>query len=129
MSEETENTINEALIRMVDGVEQAGDFLAQEVPEVIGQLLRWHAVESGIYTALFVAVLAFYIWANLKQARWLRRRKWSYLDSVELPLMFGNLIGQPAAIALLCILWDLRWLQIWIAPKLYLVEYAATLAR
>ena len=153
------NPLDEALTRLinrsVDAAESvAGDitnatgdataFLVAEIPDVIQQLLVWRAIESLIWFLPGVLLLA---------APWLVCWRWGgrgepsepyygearYVETlthdrrgvvnwdVAAPLMLG---GTASTIAgFLLTMNSLEWLQILVAPKLYLLEYARVLLR
>ena len=154
------NPLDEALARLINrsvdaaesvagGISQAtGDataFLVAEIPDVIQQLLVWHAIESLVWFLSGVLLLAapwFVYW------KWGGRGKPSepyygearYVetlthdgrgkvdgDGVFGLIMLGGVVATPAGFAFA--LNNLEWLQILVAPKLYLLEYARVLLR
>lgn len=154
------NPLDEALTRLInrsiDAAESvAGDitsttsdaaaFLVAEIPDVIQQLLMWHAVESLAWFLpglLLIAAPWFVYW------RWGGRGKPTepaYNGAARYEPTFthhytGEIDGD--AIGALCIFGlvtsglgftlvmnNLEWLQILVAPKLYLLEYARALIR
>ena len=153
------NPLDEALTRLINrsvdaaesvagGISQAtGDataFLVAEIPDVIQQLLIWHAIESLIWFLPGVLLLA---------SPWFVYRKWGgrgkpgepyhgearYVETLThdrrgdidqegaLVLMFGGTVATLAGFFLT--INSLEWLMILVAPKLYLLEYARVLLR
>lgn len=154
------NPLDEALTRLINksidaaesvagGISEAsGDaaaFLVAEIPDVIQQLLIWHAIESFIwflFGLLFIAAPWFVYW------RWGGRgtpdgegydgrpryeetlthhRDGSMSDDALMALCIFGVVATPLGFTLL--MNNLGWLQILVAPKLYLLEYARALIR
>lgn len=130
-------TFNEALKQILDramsGVDTAVDFLSGEVPEVIYELLLWYGVYKGI-TSIAAVVLLFVVYKVI-MLPWKARESShklhdfyysSYSGSLEptaMINMFAAAILGPIAICAI----NLEWLQILIAPRIWLIEYAANL--
>ena len=153
------NPLDEALARLINrsvdaaesvagGISQAtGDataFLVAEIPDVIQQLLVWHAIESLIWFLPGILLLA---------APWFAYWKWGGRGKLG-ESKFGHpsfeptlthhasggidqdgmlaltLGGTGATLAGFSLAMNsLEWLQILVAPKLYLLEYARVLLR
>lgn len=153
------NPLDEALTRLinrsVDAAESVAgditnatgtalDFLATEIPDVIQQLLVWHAVESLIWFFPGVLLLAspwFVYWkwggrgeptdeksynggAMYRETLTHFRDGTAHFDAV-LGLVLAGAV--TTLVGLLLILDNLDWLKILVAPKLYLLEYARVL--
>lgn len=125
MSKETPvpvNPLEQALAtilqKTVNAVEAGVNFLSGQLPDVIQQLLMWHAVKSGIFfTILLIISLAFaYITRKL-----LVKDDWDDYFLIQL------VTGVLGAVFFFFAMHHLEWLQILVAPKLYLIEYAAEL--
>ena len=155
------NPLDEALARLINrsvdaaesvagGISQAtGDataFLVAEIPDVIQQMLVWHAIESIIWFLSGVLLLT---------APWLVCWRWGgrgepivepgyngdprYKETLThhrdgdidqdgvLVLMLGGTV--PTIAGFLLAMNSLEWLQILVAPKLYLLEYARAIIR
>ena len=156
----TPNPLDEALTRLINrsidaaesvagGISEAsGDaaaFLVAEIPDVIQQLLIWHAIESLAWFLPGILLLA---------APWLVYWRWGGLGAPTEPayngaaryeptlthystgevhgdgtacLILGGLVASGLGFTL--VMNNLEWLQILVAPKLYLLEYARALIR
>lgn len=125
--------LQQAMSRMLDGLDATVTFLSGEIPDVIHQLLLWYAVKYGIEMLFGIAILVGYITVALwgfKKARAFESEA-TYSDSW---LGYSTLAIASGAVGLLTLalaayLINLQWLQILIAPKLWLIEYAAKLVK
>ena len=151
------NPLDEALTRLinrsVDAAESVAgditnatgtalDFLAAEIPDVIQQLLVWHAVESFIWFLPGVLLLAspwFVYWKwggrgdpiepKYGETRYKETLTHGYNGRVDVEAigLFALLSGIATLAGLALALANLDWLKILVAPKLYLLEYARVL--
>lgn len=114
--------LQQALIELINkSMDLGGDALAftqQQLPEVIEQLLLWKGVQSGLQFLLSLFFIGAAIWAG---------RKFCVEQDVEkyAPAGIGTIFFGVAAMALM----NLTWLQVSLAPKVYLLEYAANFAK
>lgn len=111
---------------VVNGVKTVGtkaiDFASEQIPDVIHQLLLWKFTISLIWFSTGVISLIL-LGIGLK-------KYWDTDIDIEIKaistVFFGGLIGFAS---LAIIFTNLTWLKIWIAPKLFLLEYATDLIR
>jgi len=145
MNEQLQQALAALLNKTVSGIDAGAAFLSAEIPDVIQQLLIWKAAESAISMLFGVMILLACVYATrmcfrgpqiIDSARGVGARgnvKPDFLyDSdggihpgiivVMVVLTIGYIIGIAMASSL-------DWLQILIAPKVYLLEYAASLAK
>lgn len=140
MSDKLENALADAIEKANSGIDAATEFVMSELPEVIQQALTWYAIESAIFfcIGLIMALFAFkffksqLLFLKTKEgtARWAR---WSEHDH-DLNGLGMLYVGICAILDLvyICMMidgvsnWD--WIKILVAPKLWLIEYAAKLA-
>jgi len=132
------NTLEQEVVKMLQGVTdkaaQASDFLVAELPDVIQQLLMWKATESALLFALGILLILSPFWYTviLNKIRGPGSRseetltEWSNKRD-HLPFLFGMFILIPTGLGVEVA--DLTWLQIWVAPKIYLIEYTASLLK
>ncbi|MCP4985820.1 MAG: hypothetical protein GY928_07070 [Colwellia sp.] len=112
-----ENAVVEIINKAIQGIDSTTDFLLSEIPEVIQQLLMWHFAKSLVLCVLFFSlsiVVAIYLFKALKESA----------NSELIFILFCFL-----AIFVPVTLLNNSWLMIWIAPKVWLIEYAANLVR
>jgi hypothetical protein len=110
----------EVLLDMVNKAAEIGSAAVDEIPLVVQELLTWKMVESIFYTLVSVAVFYF----ALRLSKWLRKSV-DDLGEVVIPIGFLNAAIYGVSIAL----FSLDWLKILVAPRLYLLEYAAQLIK
>ena len=127
-----ESTLEKTLIDSIDGIKKTGtelvDALYQQAPEVIEQLLMWHSVESFI---LFICSILFLTlpFIHYKLARFMYI-KLGVEDSRDgsgywIPVIFTGAASFVVSCITFSNLVNLKWLKIWLAPKVYLLEYLA----
>lgn len=143
MNEQLEQAITKLIEKALNGIDAAGDFMAGEIPEVVNQLLVWHAVESFIWFAAFATLSAIFLIGRggaisklLKQKEdgepWTKCNWSSSVASPEFSMLIVyNCYCRPifAALSAGMAIASSDWLKIIIAPKLYLLEYAASIVR
>lgn len=105
----------------------ATDFLLAEIPDVIRQLLLWHGVLNFSRMLGFFFLGGLLIWADIALFR-AARKHW---DAATTMGVWGALGSIPRIAAWLAIfpLFNITWLQVWLAPKVWLVEYATRLVK
>jgi len=141
MNEELQDTANEVLKGLIDNAASMKDFILSEAPEVIQQLLMWDLTESIIGCLFSILTIISALIPSVLVIR--RGIKYEWHDYKNRKCGYDNTSGQTMIVplSLFCILYDficimvflsffnLKWLQIWIAPKVYLIEYAAELVK
>ena len=123
--------LQEVLADLIGSAIEAKDFLLAEVPEVIHQLLLWHGVKSGLSFLAAMTTLVLYARAvkcffgsaaNKKSILYKANDGWDMGDAAGLSAILGLVSIIP-----IVAFWSIDWLQILVAPKVYLIEYAAKL--
>lgn len=138
MSDKLEKALADVIEKANSGIEAATDFVLSELPEVIQQALTWYMVESLIFfcVGLLMAALSIKIFKFQYGLIFKPNGELTELadDGYGLSLLGGVCIFACFVvdfIYVICMLeniFELDWLKIWIAPKLWLIEYAAKLA-
>ncbi len=153
------NPLDEAMARLINrsidaaesvagGISQTtGDataFLVAEIPDVIQQMLVWHAIESLLWFLpglLLIAAPWFVYWKwggrgemgepYYGETRYVETfthdRRGEVDEDRRFALVLGGGVATLAGFSLA--MNSLEWLQILVAPKLYLLEYARVLLR
>lgn len=127
MNDQLQQAVTTLIEKSLRAFEAGADFMAGQIPDVVHQLLVWHmalsAVKCGAAVLLMIA-LVIVDWKLFKYAK-----KVSEETRMDEALYLGwgaigSLARIPAWLATLGLL-NLTWLQIWLAPKIFLIEYAA----
>ena len=125
MNEELQKALGELLNKANDGIDAASGFLAAELPDVIQQLLMWHGASNLLYCIIGVVALIFTIKLDISLYKKVKENG----DSDALVIGYF-MLGSIVRVILYLIIFNyinITWLQIWIAPKVWLLEYAAKL--
>lgn len=128
MNEQLQNAVATILERAISGIDSSVEFMQAELPEVIEQLLMWYGIKSSIIA--LVGLLLLFVMVKFDISMFKRIRSDKSNDSFEIVMMYG-VIGTLCRVAYLVpyLMINLDWLQIWIAPKIWLMEYAATIVK
>jgi hypothetical protein len=130
MNEQLQTTVNEMLQKSISAFEQGAEWMAGEVPEVVNQLLMWHLAKYSLIS--LIAVIAFVfamvtlrsIFLNKKDDHW----AWDSYGLSEAGLVASIAAPLSGLISIVVFLETIFTpIQILIAPKLYILEYAAKL--
>ena len=132
-----QNTLEQALIKSIDGIQKTGtelvEALYQQAPEVVEQLLLWHGVESLITFIIAFVVMVGVPLAYYKAAKsfFIKQEVQKWRDQFPFWLISGV---SGAAVSIFTIAFttntmNIKWLKIWLAPKVYLLEYLADLVK
>lgn len=120
MNEQANKVLAELLQKASNGIDAAVSFSQAQIPDVIHQLLVWNSVSSALAQIVGILIIILPIVYSVK--------KWELIcDNDCQPFMLCHIITLP--IGLLVVAENFDWLKIWLAPKLYLIEYAASLMK
>jgi hypothetical protein len=124
MTNELEKILIPLIEKAAAGAENAADFVIEQAPEVVEQLLRWKLWQSLV---IFVGLIGLFVLLIVGAIKWWKREG-GYTD--EQPIIIALCGGASMVLFLLGVTAPtLDWLMILVAPKLYLIEYAARLAK
>lgn len=142
MNEQLQQALAAILNKTMTGVDAGVSFLSAEIPDAIHQLLMWKMIESMLFFVLGIIVICLTMVFIRSQYRRAVEKTDSYGSSYYVPTMvFDNrgdvspgciIFAVIATVGMLtggALISGLSWLQILIAPKIYLIEYAASLAK
>jgi len=121
-----ENVMADAIKDAHGSIGQATNFVLEQMPDLIQQAMLWYAVSSFF-------IMCFCIWYCVAFFRYVKNFDFNILNEDEAKGILSVLhliIGSVAFVfAFFCIFLNFDWLQIIIAPKLWLVEFAAQLTK
>ena len=136
--------IQEYLLKTLDGIDKGIEntvgFLSAEIPLYVQELLLWYGVKSFIVSVLCVigmCVLTYFTIKYSGKGKTDGRYDGRFLHETLTHDDRGNIGPQSLATSavylvvmlLLFVGTSLDWLQIWIAPRVWLLEYASTLVK
>lgn len=133
-----EETLAEMLNKTMAGIDAGTEFLSAELPDVIQQAILWHLTYTGIlFVFSVIAAIALikvdiYIYKRgMREEGWLVNHNGKLDENAFVLgyLFLGSLVRGATWVALVITPFNLVWLKIWIAPKLWLVEYSASLIK
>ena len=128
MNEQLQGAVAQILERAISGIDSSVDFMQAELPDVIEQLLMWHAVKGALLTLIGVAIMFVMLKVDYKLFKKIDSDdSMDAMDTVMFYGLFGSFARLLYFIPIMMI--NIEWLQIWIAPKIWLMEYAANLVK
>lgn len=128
MNEQLQQALAEILNKTMVGVEAGTAFLQAELPDVIQQLLMWKLAQASVMLAFSILGSLQFITVTWISAKHSRNGGFFDLDCAGIPcLMISACIAAVSVCGVFT--WGADALQIWLAPKIYLIEYAASLAK
>ncbi|XRX93709.1 hypothetical protein ACP26J_13825 [Cronobacter sakazakii] len=149
MNEQANKILVDLLQKASNGIDAAVSFSQAQIPDVIHQLLVWNMVHSLIMTLIAISTIPLVFLFVKRQCIKVEVGKfgnegysWDKGNPKYSPTMVWDskgelsfLIAPGAAVLFFWVLWviavvtKMTWLKIWLAPKLYLIEYAASLVK
>lgn len=134
MNEELKNKANDMLLEMLNGLEKMVDFSVEQLPLLVQELLFWNFTKSLILSVFWGLVLITSVIVFIKLLKWgFSSYEDSYLKKHESSpeIFIPSTIILPVLMicSVIVIFENLDWLKIMIAPRLYLLEYAASLIK
>ncbi|BDH46406.1 hypothetical protein TUM12370_24500 [Salmonella enterica subsp. enterica serovar Choleraesuis] len=125
MNEQAQAVLIELLKKAASGVDSAVAFSQAQIPDAIHQLLVWNLMESLLFSVLGLLLFFVFQLASWQLFKYFRR-EWAGDNWIMHPEIMPLMICYGLTFTPLA--WcSLDWLKIWLAPKLYLIEYAASL--
>ena len=124
MNEKLQTALADAINKAITGVQQGGEFVLDQAPEVVQQFLRWKFYENMGDGFLWLVAAIVLLGLLVK---WHRHSRNFDID-VEGPYFFVHgILGLPALFAAVAAYQNFLYcLQIYVAPKVYLIEWAAS---
>lgn len=137
LSEKFATQAYEAMVTMVtkitSGVETAGEFLKGQIPDVLQQLIVYNLVISlAIFLVGLVGTISWPFFCRFLY----KKGKDCYPDSHAYYMDQGDFAGiltlcavAGSLVFLVVLITHLDWVKIWLAPKIWLIEYTADLLK
>ena len=127
MNDQLQQAVAALIDKSLKAFESGADFMAAQLPDVVQQLLMWHMALSAAKAVGAVVFAAVLIAADIYAFKKFHSYRKETHDTAAIPIgwgLAGCIVRVPAWVAAVS-LWNLTWLQIWVAPKIFLIEYAA----
>ena len=120
MHEHLSKAVADLILTTISTADEAKIFILSEMPEVVSQLLLWGALQSLLIFCAFLIPLAavLYVFYRAYKDSTLPNKKMTEGTIVCLIVCALFAIGFSSLA-----LSNLEWLQILVAPKVYLLEY------
>lgn len=121
-SNKAEEVLATVLQKAMEVAEKTGDFVTEQAPDVVQQLLVWKLAQAlvvGLMCAVVFFTCAYHVYRVLRAER---PEEWHGPVA-----MMCVIFGTPSFMMMVPYL--LEALQIWLAPKVYLIEYTANLLK
>ena len=116
--------VGEKVLTVADkGMELA----AEQVPDYIQQLLMWYGIRQFIVFVVSIAFMIGVVVAAYKWVKWIRTD--GFDEESEFKYILYTIFWLTEAFVFVVAISNinLEWLQIWLAPKVWLIEYAGKL--
>ena len=106
---------------LIDKVKEGGDFLKEQLPPVINEILLLERIESSIY--LVISITGIVVCSYLVRKAYLSslKKKYGYGDLEMTLTVIGVLFGMLSVIWFFISLHEV--IMVFLAPKLYILEY------
>jgi hypothetical protein len=122
VNEELNKLLIDALKKTGGAIEKSVDFAIQQAPDLINQAMLWNMTISILRC---IAALAIMTGAYILHRFVIKLAEETSDDEFWFILMFS----WPIASIITVFVFSLEWLKILIAPKVWLIEYAVSLAK
>jgi hypothetical protein len=123
VSDKLQASLADMLTKATSVAGDAKDFVVAQLPDVIRQLLLWKMAES-IWECIFpiIVMIGFIIFAK----QMMKKSNWENGEPNNGYAVISIVGWILTALSFLYFFFsvNITWLQIWLAPKVYLIEYA-----
>lgn len=140
MEEQANKILVELLQKASNGIDAAVSFSQAQIPDVVHQLLIWSFVHSALsqVTGLLLLIAAIKLPSFARTVR-NNGERWTSFDGCpndgyfissfyyDICTVFAPVFGSIIGVSIIA--FNFEWLKIWLAPKLFLIEYAASLVK
>ena len=130
MNEQLQKVLADIITRVTSGADAAIQFGKEQIPEVLKQLLIWNFTFSFLIWFSATAIIVGYIVWMFTKFRWWFKNQRSTATEMDAAITVITVVWGIISFIMIFVFWcNLDWLKIWVAPKLYLLEYAASLIK
>ena len=131
MNEQLQQAVADLINKSVATAEKAGDFIISELPDVVEQLLLyefWYSLIMFLFGLAFVFASAYGITSGSKTIISVEEgdKPSHFVPFAVFKLVISVIM---ALLGIASVLLEHTWFKIWIAPKVWLIEYAANLVK
>ncbi len=117
---ELENVLASAIKDAGGQIDVATEFVVRNMPELIDQAMRWYAVSS--FALMVIGFIGVY--RCMKYFKQFKSADDAFEQSPHVLMGYALWV-----VSWMFILFNFAWIKILIAPKLWLIEFAATLVK
>lgn len=130
MNDQLQKVLADIITRVTSGADAAIQFGKEQIPEVLKQLLIWNFTFSFLIWFSATAIIVGYVIWMLTKFRWWFKNQRNTTTEQDTAVTAVTVIWGIITFIMMFVFWcNLDWLKIWVAPKLYLLEYAASLIK
>lgn len=123
MKEELLKTVNETLIKSINAVDQSISWMSGQIPDIIHQFLLWSIVSCSFYVILGLIISILSIFGIKKSLKFFDSSE-EHLIPLGMCSFFGLFVG-----VLMILINVYKLLFIYVAPKIYVIKYTASLLK
>lgn len=134
MNEQLQIELTKIITNINTGGESAWGFITAQTPDVVQQLLFWHGMHSFVWfiiIAILIVVSFFGCRKLFKISLPLieEEKRKNYPDYIVYVAMWIIPTILTFVTIFMNLVHNLDWLKIWIAPKVWLLEYVASMVK
>ncbi len=132
--ERMNKNLQEAIAKLINEsiqiFDKTGEFLDKQIPDVVEQLLLWHCIESFIIFFSWELIFLFGFHLYFKHKCRLFHEKDITFNNEELYSIVCMVVGAfMVFVGFIVVSTHLEWLQILVAPKMFLIDYATEILK
>lgn len=140
MNEQLQAELTKIITNVNNGTESAWSFINGQAPDVIQQLIVWYGVKSFLSFCIWIIfIIAGYIAViklfklskrlSDKEKERAKNKAYSHYDPFPYVAIWLVPLIIAATLTPIIITENITWLQIWIAPKVWVLEYVTSVVK
>lgn len=131
MNEQLQQELLKIVTNINDGATSVWGFITDQTPDVIQQLMLWHGVESFLWFLLCCLSSIILLFTAKKIKKWSDNyiKEEKPYDPSGYYCMWISVLILGALVFIFNLKTNIVWLQIWIAPKVWLLEYITAMVK